>query len=49
MVFVVWWVCGVCFLQKRNPSTTAVSSVMTPNPEAGTTSMTVVDALQQVR
>lgn len=38
----------VCVLQKLSPSTTAVSSVMTPNPDGGHPSMTVIEALQQV-
>lgn len=36
-------------LQRLNPGTTAVSSVMTPNPDGGSPSMTVIEALQQVR
>lgn len=42
-------ICLVRVMQSLSPGTTAVSSVMTPNPDGGSPSMTVVEALQQVR
>ncbi|CAM9654650.1 unnamed protein product, partial [Hapterophycus canaliculatus] len=34
--------------KRLNPGTTAVSSVMTPNPDGGGPDMTVIEALQQM-